>query len=175
MNNSFTIGKFKVTSDKVRISDPCYDLDTWCAGTVNKVKDGDWEAYVVKSDNRCAVLVAHHKDHKIKNNDHKFRKQSINIGVDSGQAGIFDLKYFKDDKVVAKVKRQCKNSICEDEPWYSICCDRTLGKVGAGVIPFGCVSSSGYGDGSYIYSTAKIKGKVVAIKINFGIIEEEKF
>ena len=175
------IGTFEVKSGKVRISDPCYELDTWCAGTINKVRKGVWQAEVIKSDegswgNRCAVLLAYHKDFTVDHDDGRFINQDIDVGVDSGQAGIFDLKHFKDDGIVANVERVGGEPICADEPWYSICCDRTLSEEGAGIIPFGCVSSSGYGDGSYICSTItdtyNPKCEVVAIKIDFGIIEE---
>ena len=30
-------------NDKVRISDPCYDPDTWCAGEVENVLPGLWD------------------------------------------------------------------------------------------------------------------------------------
>jgi len=177
------LGSFEVKSGKVRITDPCYKLDTWCAGTL-KVKKGDWEVEVIKSDegdwgNRCAVLLAWHSDYPVDFEDGKFEEE-FEIGVDSGQAGIFDLKYYKDDQIVAKTKRICKDKlhrVCVDEPWYSICCDRTLSEIGAGVIPFGCVSSSGYGDGGYICSsirdTYSPKFPVIAIKIDFGVIENE--
>jgi len=178
------LGSFDITSGEARISDPCYKVDEWCAGTIDKVKYGKWDAYVIKSDegewgNRCAVLIAVHEDYTIDADDPNFETADIDVGVDSGQAGIFDLSFFKDDESVADTKRIASDAgrICEDEPWYSICCDRTLSEVGAGVIPFGCVSSSGYGDGSYecsvVRDTHSPECEVVAIKIDFGVIGNE--
>lgn len=31
---NITLGAFEVSSDKLVISDPCYNLGTWCMGTV---------------------------------------------------------------------------------------------------------------------------------------------
>ena len=174
------LGKFQMTSGKARVSDPCYDKDTWCAGTVSSVQNGSWIAHVVKKDcrewgERCSRLIAHFVDFPAPTKcDSKWKVQDIDVGVDSGQAGIFDETYFKDDEVVSQTGRIGNHSpICKEEPWYSICCDRTLNDVGAGVIPYGCVSSSGFGDGSYVCSVIKKGKKVVAIMIDFGVDKEE--
>lgn len=42
---------FVVSSGALRVTDPCYDADTWCAGTLDDVKNGIW-----------LVHVGHHKD-----------------------------------------------------------------------------------------------------------------
>ncbi len=169
------VGTFEVESGEVRVSDPCYEIDTWCAGTLENVKKGTWIAKVIHSGGRCAILVAHHKDNPIKYDSDKFIAEGFEVGVDSGQAGIFDQEYFKNDEIVKGVKRigKKKDQICVDEPWYSVCCDRTLQKTGAGVIPFGCVSSSGWGDGGYECSTVKTNDEITAIKIDFAILEDE--
>ena len=31
---SNSLGEFEVTSGVLRVSDPCYERDTWCAGTI---------------------------------------------------------------------------------------------------------------------------------------------
>lgn len=36
--------EFEVTAGAVRVSDPCYGMDTWCAGTVENVPNGKWIA-----------------------------------------------------------------------------------------------------------------------------------
>jgi hypothetical protein len=102
-------------------------------------------------------------------------EEPFDVGVDSGQAGVFDAAHFRDNLVVMGVERISKEApICPEEPWYSICCDRTIGSpCGAGVVPHGAVSSSGFGDGSYRCWTAKDRdGQVVAVKISY-LYEEE--
>src|SRR5690606_25054488 len=85
------------------------------------------------------------------------------VGVDSGQAGVFDFAVYKDDE-----SAKGKSNFIEDEPWYSTCCDQTLSDQQAGVIEGGAVSSSGYGDGLYTaYYAIDANKEVVAIKIVF--------
>ena len=61
------LGDFEMTSQTMRVSDPCYDRDVWCCGTFGKCKTGIWEAGVLKTDMgdwgvRCAVLAVRHKE-----------------------------------------------------------------------------------------------------------------
>lgn len=139
---------FTVNSGKIRISDPCYDKDDVFGGMVISAKNGDWVGTADMEQTgwgeRVVRLTAEHRDHS------KF-SESVRqrIMVDSGQVGVFDLESYKDDSLVRNVKRIHKETICEDEPWYSICCDRTLSEYQWGVIPNGVVSTSGYGDGVY--------------------------
>lgn len=167
---------FEVVSGVVRVTDPCYDPTTWCSAEVKKVKNGKWNASVRKSNEqmwgeRCAELFVWHSDHKQEEVFNGMKRVEIKeeIGVDSGQAGVFDAKFYKDDKSVKGVERIGNHApICADEPWYSICCDRTLSDQSWGTIPYGAVSSSGFGDGGYTgYKYLNSKGEVVGIKIVF--------
>ena len=44
------LGGFEMTSQTMRVSDPCYDRDVWCCGTFGKCKTGTWEAGVLETD-----------------------------------------------------------------------------------------------------------------------------
>lgn len=98
--------------NKVVISDPCYDLDTWCNGVLENVKPGIWhtKAENVNINNwgeRCSALIVWHKDVE-KPDEDDFEETNIDVGVDSGQAGIYDYDHFayiKDDEG-------------HDEQWY---------------------------------------------------------
>ncbi len=176
------LGNFEVESGRLNVSDPCYDLGTWCAGVVDNCKLGTWRAEVVKSCEgswgvRCAALLVHHKDYS----RHTLGKYAsvtaeFEVGVDSGQAGVFDLKWYKADQVVKEsLFTPGLDRICEDEPWYSLCCDRTMGEMGAGTIPHGAVSSSGFGDGCYEAEIFKNEdGECIAIQITFIPKEDEE-
>jgi hypothetical protein len=37
---------FAVSSGALRVTDPCYNMETWCAGTLENVKNGIWQAQV---------------------------------------------------------------------------------------------------------------------------------
>lgn len=173
--------EFEVVSGKVRITDPCYDAGTWCSTEVEKVKNGKWNAFVTKSDEgdwgmRCAVLEVWHSDYKkevVIFDNMKFI--DADIGVDSGQCGIFDSKFYKNEEVAKKFyDGVTTNPFDKDDLWYSMSCDQTLGEEQWGAIPYGAVSSSGYGDGSYQAFKTVIGGEIVAIKIVFIGDEEDE-
>lgn len=105
-------------NDKVRVSDPCYNLDTWCAGTLTDVLPGEYDCYMQKTDCkdwgiRVAAIEVRHKDYP---NVEPEELEDIDVGVDSGQAGIYDLNYF------TKCKEIDKN---EDGAWYLRVCGST--------------------------------------------------
>jgi hypothetical protein len=149
------LGSFEVVSGEILISDPCYDIPTWCTALV-KAKNGIWDAWVHISDTgdwgmRVAQLFARHEDLE----GHVSADDEIGeAGVDSGQCGFFDIEHFKDDSLVDESMRTRDDWLVEEELWYSLCCDVTLSSH-AGVIPFGVVSRSGYGDGGYDVSGHK--------------------
>lgn len=95
------LGNFEVKSTVLRISDPCYNENVWCAGTVSNVLPGLWKARVTKIDledgwgNRCRKIVAVHTD--FSKTDFMVEQLPIDVGVDSGQAGIFDDQLYQVD------------------------------------------------------------------------------
>jgi hypothetical protein len=167
------LGDFQIESGRVFVSDPCYDLDTECAKIIENVKNGNWGARIetVKVwGERVSKLMCFHESIGSPRNL-LFKIVSKDIGVDSGQAGVFDIGHFKRDSDTDGFVRESKDIICENEPWYSMCCDKTLSKNMAGIIPFGVVSSSGLGDGAYVCEVAKRDNEVVAIQVTF--LEDE--
>jgi hypothetical protein len=178
--------KFEIKSGKIVLSDPSYTLGTRGQGVVDKVKNGEWVAdveFVVAWGKRISTLTAHHKNFPASSDEIQEYGKLLTFdgGVDSGQFGYFDFDGYRKDETIKDIERVCNSNehiICANEPWYSICCDRTLGKEQWGVIPLGVISTSGYGDGSY--STFGIKnddGEYVGfttIFINFKEREEDK-
>jgi hypothetical protein len=173
----FYLGHFEVTTGEVVVSDPCYNLGTWCQARLNNVQNGQWNTVIEKIDDgdfgvRVSSLLAYTGREPVGANEFELRDDS-SIGVDSGQAGIFDISAYRNDDL-AKTTRFLSESRQEEdgEEWYSSCCDATCSEDDAGVIVGGVVSSSGYGDGSYELYTVTKEDKVVAIKILF-ITEED--
>lgn len=180
------LGQFELTQPCMRVSDPCYDKDTWCCGTIPNCCIGTWAAAIAHDDdeNRVALLVAMNKDagldfskfDEVWTDDHYIHYLagwlicSFEVGVDSGQAGFFDEAHYQDDHVFdgADAPREDFGST-----WYSKCCELTLSN-GAGVIPYGVVSCSGYGDGCYTAIVHKNRqGLVDCVLIPFMSDEEE--
>lgn len=142
--------------NKVRVSDPCYGTEVWCSGVLENVKEGAYNVEVMMSDEgmwgkRVKALAVIHTDYK--GPLHFTERADFEVGVDSGQAGIYDEEYYNQYHTVD----DC------DEDWYDAVCDLTD--------PYGTkdgkcvVSSSGFGDGGYDCFTIVENGEIVAIMI----------
>jgi len=161
--------------DEVIVSDPCYELPTWCQAVVKDVLPGNYRVDVVKSDQggwgvRCSHLIAIHSNYFNKNEKFKWEHYPAEIGVDSGQAGIFSkTSYRKDEVFDGQTPNFDYVPWKEDggEIWYAHMCDRTLGKDQWGTYSEGVVSSSGIGDGGYYLLVAKKNNKIIGLIINF--------
>jgi hypothetical protein len=170
-----SIGIFKIESGVARISDPCYDKKTWCAGTVSGVLKGDWKAVAnVNSEDRVSSLVVMHSDAKPVT---PWTALSIVCGVDSGQMSIFDDKFYRlASEGEGKVSKQWIDMAKKNNDiFYAAACSLTCDNeknpndnLYGGVMAHGAVSSSGYGDGSYTaYTREDARGNIVAIKVKF--------
>lgn len=173
------LATFEVTSGKIMMSDPCYENPTWCQGIVD-VKNGTWNGIPIYYDGRVAMLIAVHKDCNRATFKKLLRLKAAEIpcecGVDSGQFGFFDLGFYRDDKAIGNVKphdfgntRFLGNADDEGkgEVWYRACCELTLNDESFGVLPNGCVSSSGWGDGGYTAYGIKEGDVYVALVVEF--------
>lgn len=169
-----TLDTFTIESGKVNVSDPCYHEER-NEGIENHpdVKKGQWTARVAMVDDedsyggRNALLIAHHVDHPIDLESATWVEMETGVGVESGQAGIFDAHYFGDESVVDE---EIENPLTGENKWYDLCCAKTTNEIGAGVIPYGCVSCTGLGDGFYkVYSHTQ-NDAVVAVAIDFDML-----
>lgn len=174
------LGTFELTGTVLRVSDPCYDRDVWCSETLENCKPGTWETVVFKRDegdwgNRIVILIARHEESSVtldafrevaSGKDKTWRECPFNVAVDSGQAGIFDEFHYQDDSIFDEIP-EAQSRIGADV-WYRHCCDITLSSLGAGVLPYGVVSSSGFGDGVYLaYHHTDKEGKTDSVLIVF--------
>lgn len=146
-------GTFCVESGELVLSDPCYGLDVWCLKKVDGVKNGIWKFYGIQSDEgvfgkRISAFYAVHADSENVSVD---LEDIDDLGVDSGQFGIFDLDFYRNDSQFAD-DFVPENDFARGEAggkFYGACCDLTLSDKHGGVLKGGGVVSSGYGDGCY--------------------------
>ena len=143
---------------RVRISDPCYDMDTWCAGSLENVLPGTYNCFVQKTgEGRVAGIKIVHEEYDPEEYEPD-ELQNIDVGVDSGECGIYDEEYF------------AKN--CKDQDWYE---STYVLRDGMPLDDKAFISSSGYGDGSYECFVARnSEDKIVAIKIVFIDFEDDE-
>ena len=170
-----TLGTFEVTGDKLLVTDPCYERGTWCAGVVKNVRPGTWVGVVRYSDEGLwGTRVRQVEAHYIGSNpsDSGWTMQQFDVGVDSGQAGIFDEARYPNGE---------PGEYGDASTFYGRACEATLGRDDeestrrrGNVISEGVVVSSGYGDGSYVCEAFDgADGKVVAVRITFIGDDEE--
>lgn len=171
MENIYTENKGTIKLNlKAMVSDPCYGLNTWCQGVIENVKPGTYDCFVEYSDEgdwgeRVSAIEVRHAYY---DRPRDFYPEDFEVGVDSGQAGIFDYEYYE----MYHTDRSYKHHV--NSGWYDKVCNITLAREQAGIIHnLGFVSSSGYGDGGYTCWTARDNdGKVIAIRVEY-ITEDE--
>ena len=163
---------------KVRVTDPCYHLDTWCAATIENVEEGEYNTRAIydKETDRVAEILAVHQKYDInKNTKLSWEKTHFDIGVDSGQCGIFNYFHFKEEKDKDDAFEEEHGTVIDSKDWhYGRCCIGTgTDDKAAEIDGLGYVSQSGYGDGSYdLYVAKNERHRIIAFKIVF--IEDEE-
>jgi hypothetical protein len=169
----FFLGTFQNVSGTFIVSDPCYEIGKiFIQGQLENVQIGDWFAEIIKFvddedyEAIAEITVKHVSINEKDDKDINWNKCNFVVGVDSGQAGIFDKQYYNCEDYSSK-HPECKNDFGESK-WYYACCDITESDEQAGIIPHGVVTRSGYGDGAYeCYSNINNDNKINAIKIIF--------
>ena len=156
-------GTIKLSS-KVVITDPCYDVNTWCNITKDDVLSGEYEIFVrigrSKRDcyNGVSRIILIHKDYlhyfindKIdlindKNSKALFKTELVHryhktpIGVDSGLAGFFDYNYFTAVKNRTPIKY---------DRWFDKVCNKINNRFYTKIDAKGFFSTNWFGDGGY--------------------------
>lgn len=177
-------------SNKVIVTDPCYEVPTWCQEVLTNVLPGKYHTFLSKCDAgvfgvRNSTLLVIHENHLVE--DLRWKEYSHNVGVDSGQAGVFSMESYRNDAIVDAIGLGDGDvSFFDSEPWvnmggdketgekwYRAMCSRTLGENSWGTYDNGVVCSSGFGDGSYPLFVARSKRKIVAMGIDFGVSDEK--
>lgn len=177
---------------EVYVTDPCYSVPTWCQKKLTNVLPGEWVVSMIYDElggsNRNAELYLVHKDYQSAKKLPAFDHLG-DIGVDSGQAGVFDAASYRDDAYAAgitspEVDFGLPGDPIEGDAWYTKMCKFTLAEDGWGTYAAGAVSSSGYGDGLYpIYGAEvnrkwwefwKPKNSIVALQLVFISQEEDE-
>lgn len=163
------IGSFKQESNQIFVSDPSYEYITKeheknsklmkLNLVINNVKPGKWKVILRIKKNevdRNAELICIHESFFRADLKYQWEKEKHKIGIDSGQAGIYDLKYYRNDG---------KKS---GDAWYEMNSQLSSKPTDyAGAISYGAVSSAGFGDGIYSVYVTKNDSKIVGVKIVF--------
>lgn len=150
----YNLGNFEMESGTCFVTDPLYDVGTWCQRKLENVKKGIWFVHLIiqKEANKkmyIEKMIAQYSNLVSRKETDKIQ---FEIGLDNGQAGIFDCKYYKN----------------KNKKWYEKCRNITVSSKQAGIIPFGVVSYVSALDGYFkceaIYNQ---DGEIVEISIDF--------
>ena len=179
MRNIFEVSGGSRGDSKILISDPANPEKV----LICKSKPGKWtcEAFVEEKVDGLQItkIVAEYSEDESKkagvfvdyNTDYhkamnmlmgspkiEIAEQAFNVEVSSCVIGIFDLNNYNNPNSVSSCDRLYDSIICEENPFYSFCCDRALCEDRWGVIPYGCVSSSQ--EGKVVVRTFRKKASV---------------
>lgn len=171
-------------SNDVIITDPCYTEDTWCLTRLNNVLPG---SYVCAADHdsstdRIAMLRITHQDYITGKKARLTYEHVADIGVDSGQAGIFCMTSYRDDAYDIPIPEDKSSSWIVDQGptegypgqyWYNRVSSYTFTKDDWGAYDRGVLSRSGWGDGVYPVTIAKDGDQVISIQIQFMFDDED--
>ena len=125
---------------------------------LSNVRKGVWNVYITK--NHSSIGSQPLLEYNCTEMD--------SIGVDTGQVGIYDLAYYRDDNIVRGYPSASSiTSSDRGEHWYKVNSYMTGREPRTGVIPHGAISSSGYGDGVYPVNILYDNSQIVGVWIDF--------
>lgn len=160
------LGKIEL-GNTVIVTDPCYEIGTWCTYLINTMKPGTYEASVAICNDTSAdwrsgrIAVQYVLPNGMTVEDfNKKAKEYSSIGVDSGTAGIFDFEYFKE-------VQETKDDHYKDEKFYNARNQASPVWTIGTPDKKGIVTSSGIGDGGYTVSCIEENGEIIAISLVF--------
>ena len=127
-------GVFDVSCGQIRVSDPCYEKASSGGFTVDNVVNGKWLAYFDydRFGDSVTCVFAVHNMYRYEASVSDLHEVA-QIGVDSGQAGIFDKVYYDANQ---------GGEYDELDTFYGKCCQITEDKACGIVEKCGVVSSS---------------------------------
>lgn len=154
---------------EVVVSDPCYSVPTWCQAILKDVKPGtynvEWyEAFEDRWDGH--MLVVSHVSVP-KSVFPETTMTDVTLGIDSGQVGIYDSLYYKDDEIMERFEAEGIDyfDMIEPKEWYGYACTLYEAKL---LLDTGVTSPSGYGDGTAeLLVSFNNDGDIVRIGVNF--------
>lgn len=170
VDNPKTIGTFIVESGELIVTDPAYGVDEKNTKQIklSNVKKGEWTARITytEEDYVQSLQIFYGKNNLSK----KWNICDDLIGVDSGQAGIFDISLFGRDSAIPYEVKNVNNIEINRSglKYYVACADMVTSDFQGGIVPGGAVSMSGYGDGLYsVEVNYNVSKELIGVRVSF--------
>lgn len=148
-NQAYRLGRFTVESNELIVTDPYYGLeeDTDLQLILSNVKSGSWTAATIYTEDEWVKQLLVFEGDKKRSG--KWRRQDQPISTDSALAGIFDRTAYRQNQAM-----EFEAIVSSD--------DQT------GIVSFGAVSTSGFGDGLYdVDIQYDVSRQIVGVRIDF--------
>lgn len=149
MNQAYRLGRFTVDSNELIVTDPYYGLeeDTDSQLILSNVKSGSWTAAIIYTEDEWVKQLLVFEGDKKRSG--KWRRQEKPVGIDSALAGIFDRTAYRQNQAM-----EFETIVSSDDQ--------------AGIVSFGAVSTSGFGDGLYeVDIQYDVSRQIVGVRIDF--------
>lgn len=147
--------------EKLVLSDPCYELEESNTGTnfILNAKSGVW-MYDFNKETKTLDVYESKSYHLVKEDgiNSSIFDEINEFPVDSGQVGVFLEKSYQKDSLVENI--QFEDEFFENmaEKWYRACCEVTCSNYDMGFVPYGFVTRTRYGDGTYSFGIKYVPG-----------------
>ncbi|MDX1259173.1 SMI1/KNR4 family protein [Exiguobacterium sp. K1] len=148
-NQAYRLGRFMVEGNELIVTDPYYGLEeeTDLQLMLSNVKSGSWTAAIIYTEDEWVKQLLVFEGDKKRSG--KWHRQEQPIGVDSALAGIFDGTAYRQHQAM-----EFETVVSADDQ--------------AGIVSFGVVSTSGFGDGLYdVDIQYDISRQIIGVRVNF--------
>ncbi|WP_026828565.1 SMI1/KNR4 family protein [Exiguobacterium artemiae] len=148
-NQTYRIGRFMVEGNELIVTDPYYGLeeDTDLQLILSNVKSGSWTAAIIYTEDEWVKQLLVFEGDKKRSG--KWRRQEKLVVVDSALVGIFDRTAYRQNQAM-----EFETIVSSDDQ--------------AGIVSFGAVSTSGFGDGLYdVDIQYDVSRQIVGVRIDF--------
>lgn len=136
--------------DQLIITDPCYEVGTWCAQSFNfNVKHGMWQGRIAENSDDQRFLLVHHIGNPTVLGNFDSKRFAGELGVDSGTIGVFN-------RWVEKIEYEAMLT----DDMFPFDHEKTATFV------FGCFASTTHGDGAQQYKCLKDNGVIYAVLVS---------
>lgn len=161
---SIGVGTIKITGGKVIVSDPCYERDAWCAGTIENFPNGEYDCEVdvgIAGEWGKRVFRMRILKQGLNLSQCEFRHSDV-LPVDCALMGFFDDAYHKETHPGKVSDEWYEVKVMQLEEDASIVDDRCF------------ISSTGFDDGLYdVYELYDAYDNLVGIEAQFLTDEDE--
>lgn len=148
-NQAYRLGRFMVEGNELIVTDPYYGLEeeTDLQLMLSNVKSGSWTAAIIYTEDEWVKQLLVFEGDKKRSG--KWHRQEQPIGVDSALAGIFDGTAYRQHQAM-----EFETVVSADDQ--------------AGIVSYGAVSTSGFGDGLYdVDIQYDISRQIIGVRVNF--------